>query len=75
MIYFSINKKSIKRFIEEEKNNKTFFYLLSSDKNKDIRIMILNFFKIIVKNLNNYKTKLKIKNINEIKEDDKKIIN
>ena len=37
--------------------------------------MILNFFKIIVKNLNNYKTKLKIKNINEIKEDDKKIIN
>ena len=75
MIYFSINKKSIKRFIEEEKNNKTFFYLLASDKNKDIRIMILNFFKIIVKNLNDYETKPKTKNINEIKEDDKKIIN
>ena len=74
LIYFSINKQSIKNFIEEEQNNKTLFNLIASDKNKDIRTIVLNFFKILIKNLNNFETKPIKKNKNEIKNEDKKFI-
>ena len=69
LIYFSINKQSIKFFLEEETNNKSFCYLIASEKNKDIRTMILNFFKILVKNLNIFETKAIIKKREEIKKD------
>ena len=66
LIYFGINKQSIKFFLEEETNNKSFCYLISSEKNKDIRILIFNFFKILVKNLNIFETKKIIKKREEI---------
>ena len=75
LIYFSINKKSITIFLEEEKNNKIFSYLMASEKNKDIRTMVLNFLKILVKNLNNFEDREKMKCKDEIKNDEKKIIN
>ena len=69
LIYFSINKQSIKLFLEEETANKSFCYLITSEKNKDVRTMILNFFKILVKNLNIFEIKKIIKKREEIKKD------
>ena len=75
LIYFSINKESIKYFLEEEKSNKSLIYLIASDKNKDIRTMVLNFLKILVKNFNDFQEKDEIKKQNEIKNEDKKVVN
>ena len=75
LIYSSINKESIKIFIEEETKDKIFLYLIAQEKNKDIRIMILNFLKILVKNLNNFEEKEGINNKIEIKNDKAKIMN
>lgn len=75
LIYFSINKASIKYFLEEEISNKSLIYLIASDKNKDIRTMVLNFLKILVKNFNDFEEKDEIKKQNEIKNGDKKFPN
>ena len=61
LIYFSINKESIKIFLEEEKKEKILVQLISNDKNKGIRIIAFNFIKILVKNLNDFERKKKIK--------------
>ena len=74
LIYFSINKKEIKYFINDETNNKILSYLITTEKNKDIRTMVLNFFKILVKNLNSFQTKKISKNKDEIKNNEKKFI-
>ena len=74
LIYFSINKASIKYFLEEETNNKSLLYLISLDKNKEIRTIVLNFYKILLKNLNDFEEKEQIKNEKGIKPNEK-IIN
>ena len=83
MIYFSINRNSVKLFLEEETKNEILAHIIASDKYKDIRMIILNFFKIIIKNFNNFEKIEKIEsiksekiinqNINNIKKDEENI--
>ena len=61
LIYFSINKESIKILLEEEKKDKSIVQLVACDKNRGLRVTAFNFIKILVKNLNKYEKKKKIK--------------
>ena len=77
LIYFSINKEAIKILLEEEKKENCFLQMITSDKNKILRILGNDFIKILVKNLNNFEIKHKKEKSKEInkkeeKEDEKK---
>ncbi len=69
LIYFSINKESIKTFLEEEKKYNSIVQSVICDKNKGLRLPAFNFLKILVKNLNNYEKKKKKKKIIEKKDE------
>ena len=71
LIYFSINKESIKIFLEEEQKENSIVHLIACDKKRNIRVLAFNFIKILVKNLNNFEKKKKKK----IKKDENIIIN
>ena len=72
LIYFSINKETIKILLEEEKKENCFSQLISSDKNKVLRVLANDFIKILVRNLNNFEIKHKKEKSKEMSKEEKK---
>ena len=72
LIYFSINKETIKILLEEEKKENCFSQLISSDKNKVLRVLANDFIKILVRNLNNFEIKHKNEKSKEMNKEEKK---